>query len=186
MQLQGVAAGGPVPNLVDLFKVNLETTVGKVLISMALHSWARVYNDANLDQIVTRAARPLVDSIARNCLYNQKQILSSVPAALALGLTFLHTPPWETEPWHTIVEENTPGSTRTNAPILIVQGGADTIIPPDVTARLAANLCAEGETVDLRVLRGIGHLATGQEAVPHVVQWIADRFAGKPPPSTCS
>ena len=186
LRLVGVAAGGPVPNLEDLFAVNIETTVGRVLIALALQSWARVYGDASLDQIVTPVARPLVGRIAKNCLYNPSQILASVPAALALDLTFLHTPPWEAEPWKTIAETNAPGTARINAPILIVQGGGDTIVAPDITARLADRLCAEGETVELRLLPGIGHLQTGHVAVPDVVRWIGDRFAGKPPPSTCS
>jgi pimeloyl-ACP methyl ester carboxylesterase len=140
LHLVGVAAGGPVPNLVDLFKVNIKTTIGKVLIATALQSWERVYHDAQLDQIVTPAARPTVARIARNCLYNQNQILGSIPGALALGLTFLHAPLWETEPWKTIVETNTPGGARTKAPILIVQGDADTIVAPDVTKRLVDKL----------------------------------------------
>ena len=36
LSLVGVAAGAPVPNLRDLFAVNIETTVGRVLIAMAL------------------------------------------------------------------------------------------------------------------------------------------------------
>ena len=185
LRLVGVAAGAPVPNLRDLFAVNIETTVGRVLISMALQSWARVYDDASLDQIVTPIARPLVGRIATNCLYDQKQILASVPAALALDLTFLHTPPWETEPWKTIVGKNTPGATRTNAPILITQGDADPIVTPDVTARLVEKLCAAGDTVDLRTLPGIGHVPAGPAAVPHVVQWVAARFARRPASSVC-
>jgi pimeloyl-ACP methyl ester carboxylesterase len=186
LHLAGVAAGGPVPNLEDLFKVNVKTTVGKILISMALQSWAKVYEDASLDQIVTPVARPLVGRIAKNCLYTKKQILASVPGSLALDLTFLHTPPWETEPWKTILEENNPGDTRTNSPLLIIQGDADPIVAPDVTARLVDKLCAEGETVDLLVLKGTAHLDAGHVAVPDVVQWIADRFAGKPPSTTCT
>lgn len=185
LHLAGVAAGAPVPNLRDLFAVNIETTVGRVLIAMALQSWAKVYGDASLDQVVTPVARPLVARIAKNCLYNPNQILASVPAALALGLTFLHTPPWGAQPWKTILDTNTPGAGRTDAPILIVQGGADTIVAPDITERLADRLCAEGDTVDLRLLPGVGHLQTGRVAVPDVVRWIDDRFAGKPAPTTC-
>ena len=81
LRLLGVAAGAPVPNLVDLFKVNIETQIGKVLIAMALQSWERVYDAADLDQIVTPSARPSIARIARNCLYNQRQILASVPSA---------------------------------------------------------------------------------------------------------
>ena len=90
-----------------MFAVNIKTTPGKILIAMALNSWAQVYS-AKLDQIVTRTARPFVAGVARNCLYNQKQILASVPSALVLGLTFLRVPPWEIQPWKTILERNTP------------------------------------------------------------------------------
>jgi len=185
LRLAGVAAGAPAPNLEDLFAVNIETTVGRILIAMALHSWARVYDDASLDQIVTPVARPLVGRIAKNCLYNPKQILASVPAALALDLTFLHTPPWRTEPWKTILGANTPGATRTGAPILITQGETDPIMPPAVTEALADELCAQGETVDLRILPGTAHLDAGHVAVPQVVEWIADRFAARPAPTSC-
>ena len=185
LNLVGVAAGAPAPNLKELFAVNIETTVGRILIAMAMQSWASVYDDASLDQIVTPVARPLVGRIAENCLYNQKQILASVPAALALDLTFLHTPPWETEPWKTIFEANTPGGNPTGIPILITQGDEDPIMPPATTKGLVDKLCAQGETVELRILPGTAHLDAGQVAVPQVVEWIADRFAGKPAPSTC-
>jgi dipeptidyl aminopeptidase/acylaminoacyl peptidase len=95
-------------------------------------------------------------------------------------------PSWETEPWKTIAEKNNPGATRTNAPILIIQGDADPIVAPDVTARLVDKLCGAGETVDLRMLKGTAHLDAGHVAVPDVVQWIAGRFAGKPAPTTCT
>ena len=184
LRLAGVAAGGPVPDLRALFTTNVETTVGRALIAMAIHSWARVY-DADLDQVLTPVARRLVGRIAKNCLYSRNQILASVPASLALGLTFLRQPPWEIEPWKTILETNKPGGAPTAVPLLIVQGGADMIVPHDAAARLVTRLCARGETVDLRVLDGVGHLDTSKEAVPQVVDWIADRFAGKSPRTTC-
>ncbi|HSS08809.1 MAG TPA: lipase family protein, partial [Acidimicrobiales bacterium] len=185
-RLVGVAAGGPVPNLIDLFKVNIKTTVGRVLIAMALQSWAKVYHDANLDQIVTPGARPIVAKIAKTCLYSTTQALGSLPSAVLLGFTFLSTPPWEVEPWRTIATDNTPGGASIHAPLTIFQGGADTIVAPAVTRQLGTALCAKGETLTLRVLPGVGHVETGHDAVPEVRQWIADRFAGKPAPSTCT
>jgi predicted esterase len=76
-------------------------------------------------------------------------------------------------------------SLRMIVPILITQGDSDPIMPPATTARLADKLCAEGETVDLRILKGTAHLDVGHVAIPDVVQWIADRFAGRTAPSTC-
>ena len=186
LNLVGVAAGGPVPDLVDLFKVNAETTIGRVLVSMALQSWARVYGDAQLDGIVTALARPIVARLARNCLYNQRQILGSIPGSLALGVTFLKQPAWATEPWKTIAAQNTPGGAPTKAPILIVQGGTDKLILPAITAALVRKLCRSGETVEARVYPGVGHLETGHVAAPDVLNWINDRFAAKPPPTSCS
>ena len=102
-----------------------------------------------------------------------------------LGLTFLHTPPWEAEPWKTILVQNTPGGSRTGAPILLTQGAADPIVAPDVTKRFADALCKNGETVQLRLYAGVGHVTAGHDAAPDVASWIADRFAGKPAPTTC-
>ncbi|HJR94686.1 MAG TPA: alpha/beta fold hydrolase, partial [Gaiellaceae bacterium] len=184
LRLAGVAAGGPVPDLEALFSANVETTVGRTLIAMAIHSWASVY-DADLDRVLTPVARRLVGRIARNCLYTRNQILASVPASLTLGLTFLREPPWEIEPWKTILATNKPGGARTGAPLLILQGGADKIVPAAETARLTDRLCAQGETVELRVLPGVGHLRTSIEAVPEVVPWIADRFARRAATTTC-
>jgi uncharacterized membrane protein HdeD (DUF308 family)/pimeloyl-ACP methyl ester carboxylesterase len=185
LRLRGVAAGAPVPNLIELFEANIGTTVGKVLVSMALHSWAEVYDDADLNEVVAPAARPSVARIARHCLYSPREILASVPSALVLGLRFLSAPLWETEPWDRIAEENTPGQAETNAPILVVQGDDDHVVPSAVTSRLVDQLCADGETVVLRTYPGTPHLTTGNVAAPDVAAWIADRFEGKIAPTTC-
>ena len=185
LHLVGVAAGAPVPDLVDLFKVNLRTTVGKVLIALALSSWAHVYAAASLQQVVTPVARPSVEAIARFCLYG-REILASIPSALLLNLSFISSPPWKAEPWRTISRQNSPGDTPIAVPVLITQGGADKVVPPTVTERLAAKLCARGETVDLRLYPSVEHLEAGIVVAPDVAAWIAARFAGRPAPSTCS
>ena len=46
--------------------------------------------------------------------------------------------------------------------------------------------CKNGERVELRLYPGVAHLVTGHEAAPAVLRWIAERFAGKPPPTTCT
>ena len=59
-------------------------------------------------------------------------------------------------------------------------------MPPETTAALADKLCAQGETVELRILPGTALLVAGQVAVPGVVQWIAERLAGAPARTTCT
>ena len=184
LHLVGVAAGAPVPDLVELFKYNVDTTIGKVLISMALSQWADVF-DANLSDILTPAARLAVDRVADVCLYGLGQIASAIPGAIILDITFLKAPPWEVEPWKSIVVENNPGSRPTGVPMFISQGDADTIVDPALTERMADQLCANGETVELLLMPAVGHVEGGHTAAPTVAEWIADRFAGQPAPSTC-
>jgi hypothetical protein len=50
---------------------------------------------------------------------------------------------------------------------------------------LADMLCAAAETVDLRLLPGVGHIQTGEVAAPDVLEWLADRFAREPAATTC-
>lgn len=185
LDLVGVAAGGPVPDLVELFEVNIGTPVGKILIAMALYAWSETF-DADLGAIATPEARPVVGRIAQNCLYGPGQLLGSVPGALLLDLTFVAGRPWEVEPWRSIIEDNNPGGSPTDAPMLIVQSDADTIVAPDVTRSFVDRMCADEATIELLELNGVSHIDTGAEAAPEVLSWIADRFEGSEPSTTCS
>ncbi len=185
LDLVAVAAGGPVPDLVELFEVNIGTRVGKILIAMALYAWSETF-DADLGAVVTPEARPVVAKIAQNCLYGPGQLLGSVPGALILDLTFVSGRPWEVEPWTSIIADNNPGNAPTDAPMLIVQSDADTIVAPEVTRNFVERLCADGATVELIELQGVSHLDTGAEAAPEVLPWITERFEGLGPSTTCS
>ncbi len=184
LDLVGVAAGGPVPDLVELFEVNIGTRVGKILIAMALYAWSETF-EVDLGTVVTPTALPVVGKIAQNCLYGPGQLLGSLPGALILDLTFVSGRPWELEPWTSIIADNNPGQVPTDAPMLIVQSDADTIVAPDVTRRFVEQLCADGATVELMELQGVSHLDTGAEAAPDVLSWINDRFKGLKPSTTC-
>lgn len=184
LHLVGVAAGAPVPDLVELFKANVQTRIGRILIAMALRTWEQVYADARLERVLTPSGRQSVGRIAAYCLYG-RQFLRAVPDALILGMTFLSRPPWETEPWRTIALQNTPGGAPTSAPLLLTQGTADKIVPASATQQLAKRLCARGETVDLRLYPSVEHVEAGIVVAPDVTAWIADRFAGRPAPTTC-
>lgn len=186
LRLIGVAAGAPAPDLVDLFKANINAQIGKILIAMAMRSWAEVYADARLDQIVTPSARPEIAKIATYCLYSKEGLLGAIPSTELLKLTFLSSPPWEVEPWKTISAENTPGATPISAPMLITQGAIDTIVAPAITENFVRKVCGQGSTVDFKLYPGIGHLDGGQRAVPDVLAFFAARFAGQPPVNTCA
>jgi len=183
LKLAGVAASAPPTDLAELFRIKGEGTFGKVLSAYALDAWSRVYGH-NLDTVFTPVARPIVQRIVRLCIHNSTQALAFLPLTTLLKVAYLKSPPWQTEPWKTLLKQNTLGETRTPAPVFIAQGSADQIVHPPITAAFARHLCGMGEKVDYRVYSGVGHDA-GAQSAPDVVKWIADRFAGKPPPTTC-
>jgi hypothetical protein len=94
----------------------------------------------------------------------------------ALRITYLHTLPWETEPWKSLIARNSPGNGRIGAPILIAQGEADRLILPSITKAFVGRLCRQGETLDYCTYRGVDHVHAGPETAADIANWIADRL----------
>jgi len=86
---------------------------------------------------------------------------------------------------------NTTGRAPIGGPVLLLQGDADTAVPRTVTDGVAARLCGLGSTVDYRTYPGLGHDTgygvTGIDdgAMPDILAWAHDRFAGRPAATTC-
>ncbi|OZE86157.1 lipase [Rhodococcus sp. 15-649-1-2] len=74
--------------------------------------------------------------------------------------------------------------TRTDVPLLAVVGQQDQLIDPKWTRDAVARACSMGDVVSIREEPGQGH--SDQAAVADGVAWLADRFAGVPPPDTCA
>jgi alpha-beta hydrolase superfamily lysophospholipase len=184
LHLVGVAAGAPIPSLLDLFKAGTATPVGRILVAMALTSWWRLYGDARVWEVLTPAGRRAAEQIAAYCVPG-RELLSAVPAGLAQSVTLIKSPPWRSEPWRTISLQNSPGAAPTPVPVLLTQGTADRIVPAPVTVGFARRLCAEGDTVDLHLYPGVEHLEAGIVVAPDVAAWITARFADRAAPSTC-
>lgn len=72
------------------------------------------------------------------------------------------------------------------APVLLVQGTADQSVPEFITDIVAGKYCALGTTVAVKKYEGVNHDDIPVASGPDVHRWIADRFAHKRAPSTCS
>ena len=84
-------------------------------------------------------------------------------------------------------QANRPGSQPTSAPLLVLQGTADAVIPAEATDRfVTAELCAaEHDTVDYMPVAGAGHTGVLVSGAPTLLRWMRQRIAGKAPPSSC-
>lgn len=184
LELLGVVAAAPATDLQALFEANLGTTFGDILAAFALASWSRTY-DLDLDEILHPDAVRVVERVAELCLLTERQLLAVAPEAALLRRRFLTALPWETEPWQTILAENTPGSDPIDAPVLVLQGADDPLVLPAVQERFVESWCADGQPIDLRVVPGVGHLDAGRATADIVAEWIDDRVAGRPDTPTC-
>lgn len=186
LKLVGVAAGAPPTDLSTLIRRSLGSIFGDMLGAFAFDSWSKVYDEAELGQIIRSVARPVVRNTASLCTSEEKEVLAVLPGSLFMKITFLSNPSADTEPWKSLLVENSPGRSMIPAPIFITQGADDMLVRPDVTEVFAKRLCARGHIVEYRSYLGVGHVSAGPVVTPDVAAWIVDRFAGEPAPNTCS
>jgi pimeloyl-ACP methyl ester carboxylesterase len=182
LRLVGAAAGAPVTEPARLFRIDGKTPAGRLLISMELTAWARAFADPALLDVIGPSSRATASAVAAKCLYGRE---GEALAAGAEPIAFTRAPDWRSEPSRRILAEATPGGRPIRVPVLLIQGGADKIVPPALTERLAGELCAAGATVELRLYPAAEHAEVGTVASPDVAAWIAGRFAGDQAPSSC-
>lgn len=188
LSLLGVAAAAPATELGTLFDADVGTISGDVLSAYTVASWASL--DIGLDSglVVRPEFEPVVFALASLCVGGADPadpILIGVLVAALGGTAFLEADPVTTPPWSDFVAENTPGRTPLGAPLLVVQGEADTVVEPAATAEYVSAVCAQGTPTQYLTVPGIDHDAAGLVAAPVVTVWAQDRFDGVPPPSNC-
>jgi pimeloyl-ACP methyl ester carboxylesterase len=185
LSLLGVAAAAPATDLVTLMNDDINSVGGKNITAMTLWSWHRVYN-VSLDNILDPSAMPTVDRLAHECIEGPFDLNERQRTERPLEQHFLKVEgPADIEPWHSLLEKNTPGPLPPNLPVFLAQGTTDQIIRPDVTASYMKKLCLAGSNVKMMILPNIGHGRAAQASTAAVVRWIAERFSGEGAPNDC-
>jgi acetyl esterase/lipase len=185
LRLQGIAAAAPATDLKTLLSDDANTDGGRNVTAMTLWSWQRVYG-APIDQVVEPAAMPAVNALANECIESIYDMLQRHYSQRPLQQQFLSVPNvTQLEPWHSLLEQNIPGTLPSDIPVLITQGAADRLVLPEVTRAYVQRLCAAGNTVMYREWPGVHHGLIGSDSALQAVAWIADRFDGKAAPNNC-
>lgn len=185
LQVQGVAVAAPATNLAKLFSDDLGTTGGNNLSALALWAWSKV-KDAPYEGIVHPESLAAIDTIANECISLLPEPAKR-KADKVLSAGFLLSPDLSaTEPWRSLIRDNSAGLLPPKLPTYIAQGDADVIVQPTVTRGYAARLCHAGSAVTFDSITGVGHGGIGMKSAPTAVAWMADRFAGNPAPDQCA
>jgi pimeloyl-ACP methyl ester carboxylesterase len=187
LTLLGVAAAAPATDLVTLMNDDLNSVGGKNITAMTLWSWHRVYG-VPLDKIVDPRAMPTVDHLAQECIEGPFDLIERQRTERPLEQHFLTVAdPADIDPWHSLLETNSPGPLPADLPVFLAQGTIDQIIRPDVTRSYMSKLCSAGSRVKMMILPNIGHGRAAQASTEAVIRWTADRFTGDgAAPSDCT
>lgn len=78
-----------------------------------------------------------------------------------------------------------PGQVASSSPVLVAQGLDDTTVPAPATRAITDGLCRIGQPLLHRDYPGVDHLGVLGASDDLAVAWTADRFAGRPAPSSC-
>lgn len=184
LSLVGVAATAPPTDLRALLYASIETVPGRILTAMTLWSWSGKYG-APLAPLVDADVAKVVRSVSSNCVDDLGGKLDVLAAQRPLKQRFLSADPGRTPPWNELLRANSMFHLPAGVAAFLAQGGADTIVRPETTHRLAEASCRAGNRVKYLALPGAGHTRSAGLAVEDAMAWIADRFAGAPAPSTC-
>ena len=146
----------------------------------------RVYRGtpgATLDTILTPAGAAATPGMAQLCLFGQNGELHRIATPLIGG--YLAGDPSTTEPWATLLRQNTPGATRLPAPLFVAQGAADVLVRPELTWQFADHECSLGTHVTRLSIPQIGHGEVALRALPTLLPWLRSAETGTVAAANC-
>lgn len=95
-------------------------------------------------------------------------------------------PGWQSNRWVKRYAAETV-SVRPNVrqPLLVLAGGADVSVPPPSIEPIVRRACHLGYHLEFKILPGLDHDPLMDKSTPYQLQWIRDRFLGRPAPDDC-
>jgi pimeloyl-ACP methyl ester carboxylesterase len=180
----GVAAVAPVTSLLEFAPpVRSRVADGRSgYFAMGLYALSATYPDLALASAFTGLAVRDSAVITSRC----SAAVGAVYNSVATGRLF-RTDWGRDASLRAAIGGNQPGSAPTLAPLLVVQGTGDSLIPyPTTTNFVDRQLCgADGDTVEYVPVPRASHSGVLLAAAPLIVRWISERLHGMPETTSC-
>jgi hypothetical protein len=173
--VRGVAAAAPVSDVTAFLDRSLQPTQLGVALSI-LRGAVLADPDLDADEVLTDEGRAVFDRLDGLC------IAEAVIEAESPVDAIIERDPTQVATWRDVTDAQRVGDRSPGAPVLLLQGAEDQIIPASDSRALHQRLCGLGVAVQLVERRGEDHAVTPQ---PDLVRWFAARLAGAPPPTSC-
>ncbi len=179
LHVLGVTAVAPVSDLSDLLPVasGAAPLVGYlVMAAVGLHTTYPI----DLSAILTPQTLANLGVVDRLCSDDLVDYYAQFPPSQVVLENPVDVPGVAS-----VLLDDRAGNVATPAPLFVVQGDQDALVPKAETDAFVARACALGDRVDYRIYPGEDHVGARDASVNDVAAWMADRVAGRPAPSTC-
>lgn len=184
--VRGVVAMAPATDLVELVRRAQSSMFGKIVSSYLVRAYASRFPDVSLDTYITAINRIAVNDIASRCVGGWETLVSLGQTLILPSEGIFATDPTQGR-LGARLRENTPLGVIAS-PVLIAQGDRDDLVFPDLQQSYVLARCATGQAIDYRVYAGRDHISlvnSDSPAVRAAVEWVEDRFQGRPFTANC-
>lgn len=180
----GVVAVGPVASISELAPADLSrhTDPDAAFAAMALTAWSKTYGNLAVTSVLSRSA------LAHSSVMSSGCVNAVATAYDSLSTARIFRPGWSSDP--AVVADDTvnqPGHAPIFAPVLVVQGTDDQLIPYRSTTRLVKDsLCGDQhDTVDYVPEPHASHSGALTQGASTILGWVEARLAGRPATDWC-
>jgi acetyl esterase/lipase len=186
LDLVGVAASAPATYLIDNLRQGSDPSARTFLTAYTIYSWSRLYGFP-----MSTIARPQTQGIItrlseNNCInFEAKPKLGTILGVVALRQNLRNVDLGRVEPWAGHARANSVRPAEIEVPLLVSQNPKDKIVAPAVTRHFARDACALKKRVRWIDINGKGHETSAADTAAATLNWIGDRFAGRPAPNDC-
>jgi pimeloyl-ACP methyl ester carboxylesterase len=185
VKIVGVAAIAPAANVAKILE--LSPADDKRLGAYLAASYSRFYPDITFKEAVRPEALAAAREMAGLCSFLPPEDPRRTAALMATfeGRTLTTS---TNAALAARIGQNT-ADQAIAAPVVVAQGLADAVVPPEATDAYIDERCAAGQRLEYWSFAGIGHGGIVQPGTPldaPLVAWTAARFADEPQPAGCT
>jgi len=178
LPIVGAAEGGVPADLTSVIK-KVDGTVFSGVVFAAVFATSREYPE--LAGLLNADGRATASRIADMC---QAEVAVAL-AGRRLSEFTVSADPLAEPVAQSVLADNALGGQVPSTPVFLFHAYFDELIPVDVGRQLKADYCAGGARVQYYEDYVTEHIGLDIAAAPLAVAYLADRFAGRPAPSSC-
>ena len=169
LKIEAVATAAPAADLTDLMSAHLDDISGVTIGSYAFSAYSEIY-DVPIGDILTPAAIAIQPQMNELCLLSHIAELHRTGQPVVGDFTL--SDPTTTEPWATLLKENSAGSVAFAAPLFIAQGLDDELVVPKDTKDFAQHESSLGMDVTYHEISFATHGTVAYLAIPGMLRWL--------------